>query len=188
MTLTRILPTLRRTIPDPIAVDRWPRATRATVGDIEVGGVSLLRLTDLCGTPAVHIAPASVPGSNGTVASPTMQVGVVVVRVVEASEHLDGRARSLTLDADLGALDPAWSEARLIGRASVARAIRTELGAGPGDPTATASADLPDDIASGDLIALPYAALADDAGIARPSSGWRANAPTASPVDDIAGR
>ncbi|GAA1758351.1 hypothetical protein [Agromyces humatus] len=187
MTLTRILPTLRRSIPDPIALDRWPRATRATVGDLEVGGVSLLRLADLCGTPAVHIAPASVPGSNGTVASPTMQAGVVVVRVVEASEHFAGGVRMLTLDTDLGALDPVWSEARLIGRASVARAIRTHLGPAPGLPT-TATADLPADIASGDLIALPYAALTDDAGVARPLSGWLANAATPSPVDDVAGR
>ncbi|GAA1796696.1 hypothetical protein [Agromyces neolithicus] len=188
MTLTRIMPTLRRSIPDPISPDRWPQATRATVGDVEVGGISLVRLADLCGTPAVHIAPASMPGSNDTVASPAMPVGVVVVRVVEASEDLGGQARTLTLDADLGALDPVWSEARLIGRASVARAIRTALGGGSGHPTPATTADLPADTASGDLIALPYAAVTDDAGVARPLSGWRGNRSTSSPVDGVAVR
>ncbi len=176
MTLTRILPTLRRSIPDPITPDRWPEATRATVGDVEVGGVSILRLAELCGTPAVHIAHASVPGSNGTIASPAIQMGVVVVRVVGASDDLGCRARTLMIDADLAALDPVWSEARLIGRASVARAVPTALGSTCADPSSAPTADLPADLTTGDLIALPYGAVTDDAEVARPASGWVASA------------
>lgn len=176
MTLTRILPTLRRSIPDPIAPDRWPEGTRATVGDVEVGGVSLLRLADLCGTPAVHIAPAAVPGSNGTVASPSIQMGVVVVRVVAASDDLGGRARTLRIDADLGALDPVWSEARLIGRASVARAVPTALGSACDDRVSALMGDLAADLTTGDLVALPYTAVTGDAGVARPVRGWLASA------------
>ena len=188
MTLTRILPTLRRSIPDPIAPDRWPEGTRATVGDVEVGGVSLLRLADLCGTPAVHIAHASVPGSNGTVALRAIQMGVVVVRVVGASDDPGGRARTLTLDADLAALDPVWSEARLIGRASVARAVPTALGSACDDRAAAPTADLPADLTTGDLVALPYIAVTDDADVARPASGWLASAALTPSGDGVSAR
>lgn len=179
VTLTRILPTLRRSIPDPISPDRWPEGTRATVGDVEVAGVSLVRIADLCGTPAVHVAHASVHGSNGTIASPGMRVAIAVVRVVEASEHHDRRVRNLTVDGELGLLDPVWSEARLIGRASVARAVSTALTSASGEADATATAILPSDVARGDLIALPFATVTDDADVAHPPTGWRAgSAPT----------
>ena len=49
MTLTRILPTLRRSIPDPIAGDHWPAATVATITDVTVDGVSLLRVVESSG-------------------------------------------------------------------------------------------------------------------------------------------
>ena len=189
MTLTRILPTLRRTIPDPIARDRWPKGTHATISDVEVGGVSLVRLADLCGTPAVHIAPASVPGSNGTVASPTMHTGVVVVRVVEASEdpggcgaHAHDRRRPRRRSTRCGPRRASSAAPRSL----VPSARNSPLRAG--EPADAAPADLPADIASGDLIALPYAAVTDDAGLARPLSGWRASAATTSPADDVAGR
>lgn len=188
VTLTRILPTLRRSIPDPITPDRWPERTRATIGDVEVAGVSLLRIADLCGTPAVHIAHASVPGSNGTVASPAMPAGVVVVRVVEASEPDDGTVRNLIVDAELNELEPVWSEARLIGRVSVARAVPTALGSTSADPSSAPTADLPADLTIGDLIALPYAAVTDDADVARPASGWLASAALTRGGDGVSAR
>ena len=134
MTLTRILPTLRRSIPDPIAIDHWPAATTVTTTDVIVGGVSLVRLAELCDSPAVHLGRAVVPGSGG-VAAQGGHTGVVVVRVLEAS--VDGIVRTLTIDADLAPLDPAWREARLIGRTSVARVVPTAL-----VPAATATADI----------------------------------------------
>ncbi|MGW9632388.1 hypothetical protein ACWGST_16975 [Agromyces sp. NPDC055520] len=195
MTLTRILPTLRRSIPDPLAADRWPAATVASTTDVTVDGVSLLRLVELCGTPAVHLGPAAEPGTGGRLPSATMHTGVVVVRVIEASTHLERHGRALLIDADLAELAPIWAETRLIGRASAARAVPTRLTAAtqrraetqipaatqrpaPYHPTSTTGCFapppivLPGDLAAGDLLAVPYSAVTDDAGIARPTSGW----------------
>lgn len=172
MTLTRILPTLRRSIPDPIAGDHWPAATVATITDVVVDGVSLLRVVDLCGTPAVHLGPAAVPGTGGRLTSTTLHTGVVVVRVLEASARR-GLDREIVIDGDLSELDPAWPEARLIGRASVARAVPTTLTAVSTGCSAPAPLALPGDLHVGDLLALPYATVTDDAGVARPASGWR---------------
>lgn len=61
MTLTQLLPTLRRSIPDPIDYDCWPELTTPTTTDIVVSGVSLLRLVSICGTPCVHTAAAVIP-------------------------------------------------------------------------------------------------------------------------------
>ncbi|KRC61100.1 hypothetical protein ASE14_09180 [Agromyces sp. Root81] len=171
MTLTRILPTLRRSIPDPISMDRWPEATSVSTTDVSVGGVSLLRLAELCGTPAVHVGRAVEPGTGGRLPSTTMHTGVVVVRVLEASARHEGGC-AIAIDADLSELDPAWTEARLIGRASVARAVPTTLTAQSSGCLAPVPIALPGDLCIGDLLALPYAAVTDDAGIARPASGW----------------
>ncbi|SIN88320.1 hypothetical protein [Agromyces cerinus] len=176
MTLTRILPTLRRSIPDPISMDRWPEATIASTTDLSVGGVSLLRLAEVCGTPAVHLGRAVEPGTGGRLASATLHTGVVVVRVLEASAQR-GLERAIVIDGDLTELDPAWAEARLIGRASVARAVPTTLTA-PSGCSALAPIALPGDLGAGDLLALPYTAVTDDAGVARPASGWRSVAQT----------
>lgn len=176
MTLTRILPTLRRSIPDPIAGDHWPAATVATITDVVVDGVSLLRVVDLCGTPAVHLGRAVEPGTGGRIPSTTMHTGVVVVRVLEASAQR-GVDRAIVIDGDLSELDPAWAEARLIGRASVARAVATTLTAAPSGCCAPAPIALPGDLTAGDLLALPYTAVTDDAGVARPASGWRSVEP-----------
>ena len=175
MTLTRILPTLRRSIPDPIAGDHWPAATVATITDVTVDGVSLLRVVELCGTPAVHLGPAAVPGTGGGLASAAKHTGVVVVRVIEASARLGvgdrgdehEAERTASIDADLAELDPVWAEARLIGRTSVARATPTMLTGGTSGCSAPAPIALPGDLAAGDLLALPYAAVTDDAGVAR---------------------
>lgn len=170
MTLTRILPTLRRSIPDPISMDRWPAATSVSTTDVAVGGVSLLRLAELCGTPAVHLGRAVEPGTGGRVPSTTMHTGVVVVRVLEASAR---GGRKVVIDGDLSVLEPAWAEARLIGRASVARAVPTTLSAASSGCSAPAPIALPGDLEAGDLLALPYSAVTDDAGVARPASGWQ---------------
>ena len=197
MTLTRILPSLRRSIPDPISSDHWPAATVATISDVIVDGVSLLRVVELCGTPAVHLGAAAVPGMAGRLASTAEHTGVIVVHVVEASAHLDrnasgnnsgnsragassasgtgpgstrGGERIAVLDADLSALAPVWAEARLIGRTSVARVTPTTLTSQASGCSAPAPIALPGDLRAGDLLALPFAAVTHDAGIARKRS------------------
>lgn len=53
MTLTAILPALRRSIPDPLEPRHWPEHTVPTISDVVVGGVSLTRLVEITGTPAL---------------------------------------------------------------------------------------------------------------------------------------
>jgi hypothetical protein len=44
MTLTHILPTLRRTLADPISRDSWPEYTSTTPDDVTIAGLSLVTL------------------------------------------------------------------------------------------------------------------------------------------------
>jgi hypothetical protein len=162
MTLTRLLPTLRRSIPDPIEPDVWPHASVATTTDVRIDGLSLVRLAEVFGTPAVHVGRAAEPGTNGRTASDAAHTGVIVVRIVAAS--VGARGRSVTIDAGLDELAPTWREARLIGRASVARSAKTTLVTASG--CLAAALDLPADLAEGDLLALPYAVGADAAAAA----------------------
>jgi len=156
MTLTTILPTLRRSIPDPIDVNRWPEHTSVTTTDVIVSGVSLLRLSELCETPCVHTAAAVVPGTGGR-PSPTEQAAVVIVTVTavwgEASDELH-----VEVDACLDGVPAVWNEVRLIGRASVAHTTSARLVAQKGQSATcrpVEAAHLPVDIAAGDLLAIP---------------------------------
>ncbi|MGA1836017.1 hypothetical protein VD659_03710 [Herbiconiux sp. 11R-BC] len=143
MTLTSILPTLRASIPDPLAIDRWPEWTHPTTTDVIVSGVSLLRLVDICDTPCVHSAAAVVPGTHGR-PSDTEQASVVVARVTSIE-----RPGVLTLDADLAAVSACLEEVRMIGRVSTRRGRPFQLG--------NAVVALPEDLAVGDLIVVPCA-------------------------------
>ncbi|KQR19216.1 hypothetical protein ASF79_16270 [Agreia sp. Leaf335] len=142
MTLTSLLPSLRKSIPDPFVIDRWPEWTHLTTIDVVVSGVSLLRLVELCDTPCVHIAAAVVPGTHGR-PSDIEQSSVVVAQVVEIP-----REGALILDADLTRVQAHVSEARLIGRASTQHSVPFSL-------SAEHSAVLPADLRVGDLIAIP---------------------------------
>ena len=141
VTLTSILPSLRASIPDPFAIDRWPEWTRPTTTDVVVSGVSLLRLVDICETPCVHIAAAVVPGTHGR-PSDRDQASVVVARVTALP-----RPGAIELDAELSAVPAHLAEARLIGRASTRRSRAFTLG--------PATLSLPEDLAVGDLVAIP---------------------------------
>ncbi|MFB2555319.1 hypothetical protein [Herbiconiux liangxiaofengii] len=143
MTLTSILPSLRASIPDPLAIDRWPEWTRPTTTDVIVSGVSLLRLVDICDTPCVHVAAAVVPGTHGR-PSDREQASVVVARVTAAPG-----AGVLVLDAEFASIAPSLhlGEARLIGRVST-RHSRPFVIEG-------AEVSLPEDVAVGDLVAVP---------------------------------
>jgi hypothetical protein len=175
MTLTRLIPSLRRTLPDPLAVDLWPEATQTTVTDVVVSGVSLLRLVEVCGTPCTHSAAAVIPRSGGLPSS-TQKATVFVVRVTGVDRAPSG-AMVVTTDARLDDPELVWSEIRLIGRASTAhngftlvatrpleltRPVEPTRAVGPdGETDNNARAvDLPRDVRAGDLLALPSKASA----------------------------
>ncbi|MGG7510476.1 hypothetical protein [Plantibacter sp. YIM 135249] len=137
MTLTSIIPSLRRSIPDPIAPDLWPEHTTATTTDIVVSGVAMARLVDWCGTPCVHTAAAVIRGTGGRPSS-TEQATVIVVTVTGTAVTASGM-HVATIDAELDEVEPVWSEMRLIGRVSTAHAhIAAVVGA---DAHADADAD-----------------------------------------------
>ncbi|MCL1868920.1 MAG: hypothetical protein FWF90_00690 [Promicromonosporaceae bacterium] len=143
MTLTTLLPTLRASIPDPIAADHWPAGTHATLTDIVVDGVSLHDLALLCTTPCVHLAEAS----RGP-------ISVVVTTVLEAFTAADGTP-TLVLDADLAGAGTAWRELRLLGRASRARCVPTAVCVRDAHLRAAGEAWLPGDVAVGDQLGVP---------------------------------
>lgn len=152
MTLTRLLPTLRRSIPDPIEPRHWPAGTRVTTTDVVVGGFSMLRLAERHGTPSTHLDPAAA----GTVDGRMRHLGVVLATVRSITVGRDGRR--VLIDAEPGPHRPVWAEARLIGRVSVARvAAATACLSGDGCH-APAPLDLPGDLVVGDLIAVPVEA------------------------------
>ncbi|MGW2093322.1 hypothetical protein [Promicromonospora sukumoe] len=140
MTLTSILPTLRASIPDPLAAGSWPARTRATVTDVVVDGVSLHGLAMLCSTPCVHTADGAEP------------FVVLVSTVTGTTTTHDGR-RLLVLDAGLFSEGTTWAELRLLGRASVARLVPTVV-CDP-DKVPLAEVPMPADVATGDLLGVP---------------------------------
>jgi hypothetical protein len=157
MTLTTILPSLRRSIPDPLSIDRWPEHTVATTTDVLVAGVSMVRLVDVCGTPCVHTAAPVIPGTHGRPAL-VGQACVVVVRVMgvkrsdTASPVEPMTGLSIRLDGDLGQAHAVAAEARLVGRASTARRVPAVCGrSGAPDLALT----VPGDLVVGDLLAVP---------------------------------
>ena len=158
MTLTRQLPSLRRTLPDPLVPDLWPEATIATTTDIVVSGISLVRLVEVYGTPCTHRGAAVLPGTGGR-PSRTATTTVTVARVNTIGVHSSGR---LLIQTDARLDDPRliWSEIRLINRASTAhtgavfldRYTTDREGGGMDAPVAV---DLPLDLRVGDLLVLP---------------------------------
>lgn len=164
MTLTTILPSLRRSIPDPLDPESWPATTAATTTDVVIAGVSLTRLAEWCGTPCVHTAPAVIPHSGGR-PSASEQATVVLASVTGVGVSAGGTLIA-TIDADLDDVNAVWSELRLIGRVSTAhtsivaiRGIETERSSIT-DPAADECwplhlAGLPGDLRIGDLVAVP---------------------------------
>lgn len=152
MTLTHILPSLRRTLPDPLVRDHWPAFTVTSPTDVTIAGLSLVRLVDWCATPAVHTGDAVIPGSGGR-PSDTRLASVIVVRV--KSLAVSGKQLSVWVDAELGNCIPLTEDARLIGRASTAHTADALIfSTTPHSPVHRGSA-LPLDLVEGDLIAIP---------------------------------
>ncbi|UAJ79728.1 hypothetical protein IT072_01100 [Leifsonia sp. ZF2019] len=131
MTLTRILPTLRRSIPEPLDASRWPAHTHPTTTDVVIAGVSLARLADWCTTPCVH----------------TDDDAAAIVATVTAVAPHPGGGLDIRLDADIAAVAAETAQARLIGRASPAPLCLAHLG--------PLLLELPTDLHNGDRVALP---------------------------------
>lgn len=152
MTLTTILPSLRRSIPDPFVPDRWPAHTSLSTTDVIVADVPMLRLGARQGTPLVHTAAAVIPGTGGCPSS-TEQTSVIVTRVVAVATSEDGY--HLTLDARLSHTGVCWSELRLIGRASTTHSVAFRVDSEASVDPAERCVQLPRDLVAGDLLAVP---------------------------------
>lgn len=156
MTLTEILPTLRRSLPVPLAAHLWPVHTEATTVDIAVGGVSMMRLVEVGGTPAVLTGdlPYSLTGAHRTIGGTDV---TVLVFTVALRVDTQGGKRIAVVDCALDGVDAHWTESRLIGRASTSRSAQIELlsrdQAEPSWPHPTAH--LPSDLHEGDIVAVP---------------------------------
>ena len=157
MTLTEILPTLRRSIPDPLEPRHWPEHTIPTTSDVVVGGVSLMRLVEITDTPAVltgdlpHPKPAQAR-AQGIGNDVTVLLFRVTLRI-DTEKH---KQVALT-DCAFDRVTPRWSECRLIGRTSTTKSITIELipGESGAAPWPYPIVTLPGDLHQGDLLAVP---------------------------------
>lgn len=151
MTLTALMPSLRRTLPDPIEIDRWPEFTTVSPTDVTIAGVSLVRLVDWCSTPCVHTAAAVIPGTHGR-PSDSAVTSVVITRVLAVSRPAQSDLVVL-VDAELCGCRIIASEMRLIGRASTAHRADAVITSGSLD--AEIASSVPADIRVGDLLVVP---------------------------------
>ncbi|WP_223692715.1 VWA domain-containing protein [Leifsonia poae] len=163
MTITHLLPSLRRSLPTPLDRDAWPEFTTAGLDDVTVAGVSLTRLADWCGTPCAHTAAAVIPHTGG-IPSPTELASVVVTRVLSVSTADDGTIDAW-VDARLAGCTADVAETRLIGRISTAHdtEVRLRSAGGPSKPSAVPQ--LGGDLRAGDLLAIPCVGAATLRGI-----------------------
>lgn len=152
MTLTHIIPSLRRSLPDPLSRDSWPEYTSATPDDVTVAGLSLVTLVQWCGTPCVHTAAAVIPGTNGR-PSETDLASVVIVRVTAAA--VENGQLNVWIDGELDGCAAILSEARMIGRASTAHAIAAAIYSSSAHTPVRYIPELVLDLRVGDLLAIP---------------------------------
>lgn len=159
MTLTDILPTLRSSIPTPLAERLWPEHTHPTTTDVIVGGVSLLRLLENGGSPAVLTGDLPHPKAAAARAIGIGSDVTVLVFTVTLRVDTQNRKSIALADCSFDGVDAHWEECRLIGRASTARDITIELL--PGEEGASTwphpCVRLPADLREGDVLAVPCA-------------------------------
>jgi hypothetical protein len=156
MTLTSIIPSLRASMPDPLAATAWPGHTSARLDDVVVAGVSMTGLAAIAGTPCVHTDESAPPlvRPRGWIADPV----TVIVASVVAVRRPSGRLL-LELDACLPAA-ARLDEMRLIGRTSTAPLaevfVVTPCDAhGPAIPFRRLPVPVPVDVRLGDLVCVP---------------------------------
>jgi hypothetical protein len=162
-------------------LDWWPERTVVSFDDIVVAGVSLRRLVDVCGTPAVH-SGASVR-ADGPRPEPTAErTAVLVTRVLAMTRHRTGRP-IVQVDARLGNLRLIWSQARRVGGKPTARTRAVLLVRNPSTIDLTDAHDvltvsLPANLRVGDLLAIPSRPIPVDAARPRhPLTGLPEGAP-----------
>lgn len=153
MTLTTLLPSLRRSIPDPLDGEKWPERTYATTTDVIVAGLSLLHVVELSGTPCSVAGCSVVPGTHGRL-SETHHTVVTVFRVIRTARSSTGEF-SIRLDAGEAGENLLWGEARLIGRASTSHDRAAFVCLGSGASSKVSRVLLPGDVDEGDLVAVP---------------------------------
>jgi hypothetical protein len=158
VTLTTLLPSLRRSIPDPLDREKWPENTCATTTDVIVAGLSLLHVVELSGTPCSITGCSVAPGTHGR-PSETHHTIVTVFRVSRTARSSTGEL-SIQLEADEVAAGLLWREARLIGRASTSHDRPASLRLGATASSEISRVELPGDLGEGDLIAVPAVPVA----------------------------
>jgi hypothetical protein len=141
-----------------VHLDWWPERTVVSSDDILVSDVSLRRLVDVCGTPAVH-SGVSIASSRGAHWPTTDRTAVLVVRVVAMERHRGG-CRVVQVDARLDNLRLIWSQARRVGGTKTARIrnvliVRKPSRVDIAETEDVISASLPSNLRVGDLIAIP---------------------------------
>ena len=159
MTLTAILPTLRRSIPDPLEPRHWPEHTLPTISDVVVGGVSLTRLVEITGTPALLTGDLPHPKpAHARAHGIGNDVTVLVFRITLRIDTEAGKQVALT-DCAFDRVTPRWDQCRLIGRTSIAKNTTIELipGESGAAPWPYPIVTLPGDLHQGDLLAVPCA-------------------------------
>ncbi|MCU1596366.1 MAG: hypothetical protein JWQ47_105 [Glaciihabitans sp.] len=152
MTLTHILPSLRRTLPDPLSSDSWPEYTVTGPDDVTVAGLSLVTLVQWCGTPCVHTAAAVIPGTHGR-PSETELASVVMVRVTAVT--LEGGRLQVWIDGELDGCKAIMGETRMIGRVSTAHATDAVIYSVSAHAPVHHALELPVDLRAGDVLAIP---------------------------------
>jgi hypothetical protein len=162
-------------------LDWWPERTSVSDSDIVVTGVSLRRLVDLCGTPAVH-SGASGSFGDGRHRSTNERTGVLVTRVLAMTRHSVGRP-VVQVDARLDNLRLIWSQARRVGGKPTSRTRAVLLVRSPSttdlaDTDDVISLSLPANLSVGDLLAIPSRPLpVDPARPRHPLTGRTEGAP-----------
>jgi hypothetical protein len=146
-------------------LDWWPERTTVSTDDIVVTGVSLRRLVDVCGTPAVH-SGSSGTANTGRSGSTTERTAVLVTRVLAMTRHRAG-CPVVQVDARLGNLRLLWSQARRVGGKSTSRSRAVLLVRNPStidlaDSDDVLSVSLPANLRVGDLLAIPSRPLPVD--------------------------
>jgi hypothetical protein len=139
-------------------LDWWPENTVVSHDDIVVRDVSLRRLVDVCGTPAVH-SGASANSARSAHWPMVERTAVLVVRVVAMARHRGG-CRVVQVDARLDNLRLIWSQARRVGGTKTSRTRTVLIVRKPGRVDMAESEDvisalLPVNLRVGDLLAIP---------------------------------
>jgi len=175
MTLTTLLPALRKSLLDTVrtpraearraALEAWPAGTELTADDVLVDRTSMARLAEHYATPRVHVPVGADVTRIDRFWGEAPARSVVLAHVEDAVPRLGDDARQAWLDADLGGCAALVERARLVGRESGAPPRRFTLHPAPG--RGGPAVLLPRDLHRGDVLAIPCAGLVEASDVAR---------------------